>query len=91
MEKGASNVLAGKVPVKKGKGKLREMAIRHGHAGGFIVKHHVDHEDAGSEMQEYPLADKKQLMAHIQQHAQEEQAEMAGGEGAPEVAAEDRE
>jgi hypothetical protein len=86
----ATEALAGAdAPAKKKNPKLRtrEMHIRRGTAGGFIVKHHLETEDGEPHHQhhEFPLLNKKQLLDHVTEH-------MAGGESeAPEVAAESRE
>jgi hypothetical protein len=93
MHKEATKVLAGADgPAKhapKGKLKVREMHLRRGHEGGYIARHDAEDEDGSPQhpSPEYPLADDKALLAHVQQHM----ASPAPGGTAPEVAAEDRE
>jgi hypothetical protein len=83
----------GKKDGKDGEHHKIEIRVRPGHSHGFIAAHHKI-EDGITHPQpheEHPLPDKAAMMAHMDEHAQEqggeEQAEGGGGE--PEEGAEE--
>jgi hypothetical protein len=69
----ASAALSGKT--KPGKMRVEEIRMRRGHKGGFIAKHHLKDEKGMQHAEhEYPLADKKAMLAHMDEHLGDNEA-----------------
>lgn len=50
------------------KKKVKEITVRRGAEGGFIAKHHYEHNGEYHEPDEYPLKSHNEMMRHMKEH-----------------------
>lgn len=72
-------------PQKSKKMRTGEMHIRRGHAGGYIVKNHLEDEDGNSNgrPQEYPMTSLNQVVKHLRAHMPSDEAKAAASKETP--------
>lgn len=73
-EKAAPAKGADKKPSAKSPSKVKEIRIRPGHAGGYIVKNHLEDKNGYAE-QEFPMGKLSHVLKHVRAHMPKDDSE----------------